>query len=68
MVGYIKQNNIKVCPGIDTIAVENICHSTPDYVIENVTKLKQIGIDEMSLSWNAMLISDELLERLSKID
>lgn len=65
---YLKQANIKVTPGIDTIWVDNICHSTPDYVLENVKKLAEIGIDEMSLSWNAMLITDELLNKLSQLN
>lgn len=58
-------NNFKdmnIYPGIDVNYKEGICHSTEEYVIEFLSKLKDYK--EVVLSWDGMSITDSLLSKI----
>ena len=63
---YLLEKKVNITPGIDVNNIEGICASTSDYVEEYINNLKDIKLDEIVLSWNAMTIEDDLLDRLSK--
>lgn len=54
-----------VAPGIDTNAIDPICTSTTDYVCAWLDQLESIGCQSAVLSWDAMRMSDEVLEAIA---
>jgi len=64
---YLLDNGVRASVGIDCNFVENICHSNKEYVLSHVKALKEVGASELVLSWNAMLLDNELVEQLVNI-
>ena len=54
----------RITIGIDANYVKDICLADTKYVIEHIKKLEDAGIKEVVLSWNSMLLSDELIDSL----
>lgn len=59
----LKLNN-RITIGIDANYVKDICLSDTLYVKEHIKALEDAGIKEVVLSWNSMLLSDELINEL----
>lgn len=61
---YLLDRNVYITPGIDVNNIEGICSSDKDYVLDYLDNLSKLNLKEVVLSWNAMTITDELLEKL----
>lgn len=67
-IRYLKNYNTNITPGIDVCNIENICKATTSYTLEYVKALQDEGVNEIVLSWNALLITTELLDKLKDLD
>ena len=61
---YLLDRNVYITPGIDVNNIEGICSSDKEYVLNYLDNLSKLNLKEVVLSWNAMTITDELLEKL----
>ena len=54
-----------VAPGIDVNRIDPICSATPQYVLTYLRRLEEIGCDQAVLAWDAMRMSDEVLDAIA---
>ncbi len=57
----------RITIGIDANYVKDICLADINYVTNHISKLDEVGIKEVVLSWNSMLLSDDLIKALENI-
>lgn len=63
-IAYLLGCGINVIPGIDINRIEGICEATPKYVKNYLKRLEEVGCREVVLSWDAMKISDDVLNAI----
>jgi len=56
--------NCDITIGIDANNIDSICTSNPEYIQNHIKSLEKVGIKEVVLSWNIMLIDDELFDKI----
>lgn len=54
-----------VAPGIDVNRIDPICSATPEYVCTYLNRLEEIGCSTAVLAWDAMRMSDEVLDAIA---
>lgn len=66
-IRYLKKYNTNITPGIDVNNIEGVCSSTLDYTLKYIQSLNKSNVEEIVLSWNALMISSELLDKLKDL-
>ena len=54
-----------VAPGIDINRIDPICDATPEYVCTYLNRLEEAGCASAVLAWDAMRMSDGMLEAIA---
>ena len=55
-------------PGIEINYREDIARTTPEYIIESLTAVRDHGFDGASLCWNAMLAPEAHIEAIARFE
>lgn len=63
----LQEHTANVSPGIEINRVDNICATTPEYVCESIRDAQRAGCESVVLSWNILLIEDDMLQALKGI-
>jgi len=53
-----------VAPGIDANRILPICEATPEYVVEYIDRLEEIGVKSVVLAWDAMRMGEDVLRAI----